>query len=65
MSVKAEWSWNGTYQDLYENAKKLITKETCMKFHDATKPLYLEMDASGVGIGTSLLQMLRGHELWA
>ena len=28
-----------------------------MKFCDDTKPLYLETDASGVGLGTALLQL--------
>ena len=27
-----------------------------MKFYDDTKPLYLETDVSGVGLGTALLQ---------
>ena len=25
--VKAGWSWNGTYQDLYDRAKMLITRD--------------------------------------
>ena len=35
--LKAKWSWNGIYQNLYVTAKKLI--------------LHLEMDASGIGLG--------------
>ena len=31
-----------------------------MKFYDDTKPLYLETDASGVGLGSALLQMCKG-----
>ena len=31
-----------------------------MKFYDGTKPLYLETDASGVGLGVALLQMHKG-----
>ena len=31
MSVKAEWAWNGTYQDVYDKAKKANDKR-CM--HD-------------------------------
>ena len=32
--VKAEWSWNETYQDLQNKAKKLITTDVYMKFYD-------------------------------
>ena len=34
-----------------------------MKFHNALKPLYLDMDASGIGLQTSLLQMREGMNL--
>ena len=37
--------------------KKVITKDTCMKFYDTSKPLYLEMDASDFGLGAGQLQM--------
>ena len=32
----------------------------CMKFHNDTKPLYLETDASRVGLGAALLQLHKG-----
>ena len=31
-----------------------------MKFHDETKPLYLETDASQIGLGAALLQTRHG-----
>ena len=49
--------WNGTYQEIYERAKSVMRQDTCMKYCDARKPLYLETDASGVGFGAALLQV--------
>ena len=31
-----------------------------MEFYDETKPLYIGMDASGIGLATTLLQMRDG-----
>ena len=60
MSVQADLSWKGMYQDLYDKAKKIITKVACIKFYDTLKPLYLEMDASGIDLGAGLLQVRKG-----
>ena len=32
----------------------------CIKFYDDTKSLYLETDASGVGLGAALMQTWEG-----
>ena len=37
------------YQELHDKIKKLFTKVACMKFYNASKPLYLEMDTSDSG----------------
>ena len=59
-SSKVIWTWNASYQALFNKAKLLIKSDMCMKFYDDTKPLYLETDASGVGLGAALLQMHEG-----
>ena len=56
MSSKMTWTWNASYQQLFNKAKSLIKVEMCMKFYD-TKPLYLKTDASGIGLGAALLQL--------
>ena len=55
-SSKAIWTWNALYQTLFNKTKLLITSDMCMKFYDNTKLLYLETDASRVGLGAALLQ---------
>ena len=56
-SSRMMWIWNASYQQLFDKAKSLIKVKVCMKFYDDTKPLYLETDASGVGMGAALLQL--------
>ena len=45
------------FQDLYDNTKTIIKKDACMKYYDASGPLYLETGASDVGLGAGLLQV--------
>ena len=45
------------YQNLYDREKEIIKKDACMKFYDASRPLYMTPDASGVGLGARLLQV--------
>ena len=57
LSSKMTWTWNASYQQLFDKAKLLIKVEMCMKFYDDIKLLYLETDASGIGLGAALLQL--------
>ena len=54
---KTTWTWHASYQQQFKKAKLLIKAEMCMKFYDDTKPLYLETDASGIGLRAALLQL--------
>ena len=45
---------------MFNEAKSLMKVDMCMKFYNDTKPLYLETDASGIGLGVALLQMHEG-----
>ena len=51
------WTWNASYQQLFDNAKSIIKADVCMKFYDGSKPLYSETDASGVSLGAAMLQL--------
>ena len=56
-SSKMTWTWNASYQQLFNKEKSLIKVEVCMKFYDDTKLLYLETDASRIGLRAALLQL--------
>ena len=56
-SSRMVWTWNASYQQLFDKAKSLIKVEVCTKFYNDTKLLYLETDASGVSLGAALLQL--------
>ena len=47
-------------QDLYDKAKIIIKQDAYLKFYNASKPLYLETDAYGVGLEAGLLQVREG-----
>ena len=40
---------------IIQHSKTIIKDGTCMKFYNGTRPLYLETDTSGVGLGAGLL----------
>ena len=56
MSSKTLWTWNASYQDLFDKVKSLIKDDICMKFYDEITSLCLETDASRIGLGATLLQ---------
>ena len=56
-SSKKTWTWNASYQQLFDKAKSIMKADFCMKFYNDSKPLYLETDASGVSLGAALLQL--------
>ena len=55
--VIADWTWNGMYQDPYDRARKIVRKDSCMKFYDVSQQLYLETYSSGVSLGVRLLEI--------
>ena len=42
--------------DIISQSKIYHNKDLCKTFYDETKPLCLELDTSGVGLGADLLQ---------
>ena len=42
--------------DLYDKAKNIVKKSVAMKFYNVVRPLYLETNASSIGLWARLLQ---------
>ena len=40
----SKWTWNSTYQNLYQKAKLIIKKGTLMVFYKGKEDLYLKRD---------------------
>ena len=59
-SSKVTWTWNASYQALFNKTKPLKKADMCIKFYNDTKPFYVETDASRIGLGVALLQMHKG-----
>ena len=62
-SSRTTWTWNASYQQLFDNAKSLIKTEVCMKFYDDTKALYLETDASRDQPRSSTTTTMQQHNM--
>ena len=50
---------------MFDRTKASIKGDVCMKFNDETKPLYIETDASGVGLGQKRDIAILKEKHWA
>ena len=48
--------WNPTYQEAFNQIKKLVCKDTTLRYFDVWKPVTVQVDASKKGLGAALLQ---------
>ena len=51
-----EFTWNATYERAFRQAKLQVANAATLLYFDPAKPIVLEWDASGNGVGGSLLQ---------
>ena len=51
--------WNPTYQEAFNQIKKLVCKDTTLRYFDVWKPVTVQVDASKKGFGAAFLQ--EGH----
>ena len=55
-SHKTEFAWYPNHEDAFQKAKDLITNDCLLHYYAPYRRLYLEVDASKVGLGATLLQ---------
>ena len=56
LKSESTWTWDKDHQKCYEDLKKEISNDVCLRYYDAKKSLILEVDASQKGIGVALMQ---------
>ena len=44
--LKAEWTWNASYQELFDEVKSFIKEDTLINFDDEMRPPYMKTDGS-------------------
>ena len=52
----AEYIWTGTHTKAFNTIKEAICQETLLAYYDKDRPVFIEVDASGQGLGAVLLQ---------
>ena len=52
----AEYIWTGTHTNAFNTIKEAICQETLLAYYDKDRPVFIEVDASGQGLGAVLLQ---------
>ena len=52
----SEYIWTPTHARAFQDIKDAICHETLLSYFDKTKPIFIEVDASGQGLGAVLLQ---------
>ena len=48
---------------MFEKEKAIIKEDVCMTFYNDIKPLYIETDASELGLGAALPQNKKQYKL--
>ena len=52
----SEFMWNPTYQEAFNQVKKLVCKDSTLQYFNVWKPVTVQVDASKKGLGAALLQ---------
>ena len=56
LKTDVEYSWNATYQVTFDKCKSLVCEETTLRYFNTKKPVTIQVDASGKGLGATLIE---------
>ena len=56
LKTDVEYSWNATYQVAFDKLKSLVCEDTTLRYFNMKKPVTIQVDASGKGLGAALIQ---------
>ena len=52
----SEYLWTGTHEQAFQKLKNAVCESTLLSYYDKSRPIFIEVDASGQGLGAVLLQ---------
>ena len=56
LKTDVEYSWNATYQVAFDKLKSLVCEDTTLRYFNTKKPVTIQVDASGKGLGAAHIQ---------
>ena len=65
LKTDVEYSWNATYQVAFDKLKSLVCEDTTLRYFNMKKPVTIQVDASGKGLGAALIQQDDGPVAFA
>ena len=54
LKTDVEYSWNVTYQVAFDRLKSLVCEDTILRYFNTKKPVTIQVDASGKGLGAAM-----------
>ena len=60
-----DFQWGASEQTAFNKVKELISEDQLLAFYDVTKPVVIQCDASGEGLGATLLQEGQPVTCWS
>jgi len=58
-----DFTWSGAHQQAFEAIKAQVCDNALLSYYDKAAPIFIEVDASGQGLGAVLLQSTQGLTL--